>query len=42
MKLHRTCYRPLFPNAKIVRTRGVVNQTAFVVFWLWWVMEIEL
>lgn len=39
---HRMNYRPWWPHPKIVRTRGAVNQTALVVFWLWWVWELEL
>jgi hypothetical protein len=40
--LHRTNYRPIWPDAKTVRTYGEVNQRALVIFWLWWVLEIEL
>lgn len=41
LSLHGMTYRPILPQPKIIRTRGVVNQTALVVFWLWWVLEIE-
>lgn len=37
-----TAYRPWMPHARIVRTRGLVNQTALVVIWLGWVLEVEL
>jgi hypothetical protein len=39
---HRTSYCPWYPHAKIVRTRGEINQTALVVFWLWWVIDVDL
>lgn len=42
VELHRMNYRPILPHGKIVRTRGVVNQTAYVVIWLLWVLNIEL
>lgn len=35
-------YTPLFPRATIVRTRGAVNQTAWVCLWLWWALNVEL
>lgn len=42
MGRHGMKYTPWFPHWKIVRTRGVINQTALVVFWMRWVLEIEL
>lgn len=35
-------HTPLFPRATIVRTRGAVNQTAWVCLWLWWALNVEL
>lgn len=35
-------YRPLWPSAKVVRTRGAVTQTALVVIWNRWVWELEI
>gem|GEM_PF-4963699 len=37
--LHHT---PLLPHARCVRTRGAVNQTAWVCLWLWWALNVEL
>jgi hypothetical protein len=34
-------YRPLFPHAKIVRTGGIVKQTALVIFWRGWVVTLD-
>jgi hypothetical protein len=42
LQKHGMNFRPLWPSAKIVRTRGAINQTALVVFWLWWVLDVEL
>lgn len=35
-------YTPLFPRARTVRTRGAVNQTAWVCLWLWWALNVDL
>jgi len=42
LKKSNSNYRPWFPHGKIVRTRGAVNQTALVIFWLSWVLEWEI
>lgn len=43
LSLHRLPhFLPLWPSARIVRTRGEVNQTALVVIWLWWALDVEL
>lgn len=40
--LHRMNYRPLLPHASWVRTGGVIRQKAWVCFWLWWAIEVEV
>jgi hypothetical protein len=39
---HHMNYKPWYPHSKVVRTRGEVNQTALVIFWFVWVINIEL
>jgi hypothetical protein len=38
---HQLSYKPLMPNIRIVRVRGVVRSTSLVVLWLWWGIDIE-
>lgn len=39
---NQSSYQPIIPNIKIVRTRGIIHQTAIVIIWLRWVWNIEL
>jgi hypothetical protein len=38
-KLHRMNYRPLWPDTKIVRVHGIVNDSRRITFWLLWVWD---
>ena len=38
-ELHRLSYRPLWPDAKIVRVHGAINDRREIIFWLLWVWE---
>jgi hypothetical protein len=42
IKLHRTGYTPIIPHAETVRTYGAIKSKAIIIFWLWWVMNIEV
>lgn len=39
---HGLNYTPLLPHPKIVRVRGLINETSLVVLWLWWGVDIIL
>ena len=39
MKLHGMNYRPLWPDTKIVRVTGAINDATRITFWLFWVWE---
>lgn len=39
---HKCAYLPLIPDAKVVRVRGVFNETSLVMLWLWWYVDLLL
>ena len=41
-KQHGMSYQPWLPHTKIIRTRGLVRQTAIVTIWFGWIWEMEI